>query len=327
MILSLIVAIFIPFKLFLFSYAVLGPLHYLTEINWLREKKYFMLADRKHTIIFIVIAILVSISPSIRYLDLQLAPSIQSILVIISRYNSAFLISSFLFAIGLLFYKKTRTLLILLVVVSLISFISTNYLHSTFIYVSIFLPTLIHVYLFTLMFVLFGSIKSKSKIGISSVIVLAIIPFVIWYLPIEIVQIAKPSSELLNIFVNSSFVNLNIMLAKVFKGLENGRFVLLSEIGLRIQIFIAFAYTYHYLNWLSKTSVIGWGKTLSKQKVIWMLVIYAFSLGLYFYDYKTGLTGLFFLSYLHVLLEFPLNAFTVKGLISEVIGNFKKNSF
>ena len=30
-----------PFELFLFSYAVLGPLHYLTEISWLHERSYF----------------------------------------------------------------------------------------------------------------------------------------------------------------------------------------------------------------------------------------------------------------------------------------------
>src|SRR5258708_33571545 len=31
-----------PFQLFLFSYIVIGPLHYLTEINWLDKQKYFL---------------------------------------------------------------------------------------------------------------------------------------------------------------------------------------------------------------------------------------------------------------------------------------------
>ena len=31
----------LPFELFLFSYAVLGPLHYLTEISWLHDRSYF----------------------------------------------------------------------------------------------------------------------------------------------------------------------------------------------------------------------------------------------------------------------------------------------
>src|SRR5215469_15088588 len=31
-----------PFELFLFSYIILGPLHYLTEINWLDKQHYFL---------------------------------------------------------------------------------------------------------------------------------------------------------------------------------------------------------------------------------------------------------------------------------------------
>src|ERR1043165_8502495 len=41
MIFSCVAAFVLPFELFLFSYAVLGPLHYLTEISWLHDRKYF----------------------------------------------------------------------------------------------------------------------------------------------------------------------------------------------------------------------------------------------------------------------------------------------
>ena len=41
MLVSALVALFLPFELFLFVYAVLGPLHYLTEIGWLHQKNYF----------------------------------------------------------------------------------------------------------------------------------------------------------------------------------------------------------------------------------------------------------------------------------------------
>jgi hypothetical protein len=30
-----------PFELFLLGYAFLGPLHYLTEISWLHDRRYF----------------------------------------------------------------------------------------------------------------------------------------------------------------------------------------------------------------------------------------------------------------------------------------------
>ena len=40
-IISLVIAILFPFELFLVAYAILGPLHYLTEINWIKENNYF----------------------------------------------------------------------------------------------------------------------------------------------------------------------------------------------------------------------------------------------------------------------------------------------
>ena len=323
MMVSLIIAVFIPFKLFLFSYAVLGPLHYLTEINWLREKNFFMLSDRKFAVVFTLVAIMISLSPSINHFEINLYPSVQSFVDFIARYESAFLIGSFLFAIGLLFYTNAKTLIVLLISVSILSFLLTNYSPSRLIYVALFVPTLIHVYVFTLLFILYGSIKSKSRTGVGSVFVLGTVPFVIMYLPVEIVEIAQPSKETLNTFIQSSFATVSGSLAKSFGALEDGQFNLLSEMALRIQIFIAFAYTYHYLNWFSKTSIIGWSKSLSKQKMTWILIIYAFSLGIFYYDYKTGLVALFFLSFLHVLLEFPLNVLSIKGVFSEVLEKIK----
>ena len=42
MLASLLVAFIVPFRLFFLVYAVLGPIHYLTEINWLRDRNYFI---------------------------------------------------------------------------------------------------------------------------------------------------------------------------------------------------------------------------------------------------------------------------------------------
>src|SRR5215468_5165727 len=38
---SAVIARAVPFGLFLVAYAVLGPLHYLTEIGWLHQRSYF----------------------------------------------------------------------------------------------------------------------------------------------------------------------------------------------------------------------------------------------------------------------------------------------
>ena len=53
MIVSAVLAFILPFELFLFSYAVLGPLHYLTEIGWLHKKNYF--AKGKYDFLFLSI--------------------------------------------------------------------------------------------------------------------------------------------------------------------------------------------------------------------------------------------------------------------------------
>ena len=61
--LSLIIAIMLPFRLFLFSYAILGPLHYLTEINWLKDKNYFLSQNSPWVKFFVIIAVLATVYP------------------------------------------------------------------------------------------------------------------------------------------------------------------------------------------------------------------------------------------------------------------------
>src|SRR5690606_38582002 len=61
MIISLILAYILPFELLLVSYAVLGTLHYLTEISWLHQKKYFIpIREEKNKWLFPVIAVILT---------------------------------------------------------------------------------------------------------------------------------------------------------------------------------------------------------------------------------------------------------------------------
>jgi hypothetical protein len=80
---------------------------------------------------------------------------------------------------------------------------------------------------------------------------------------------------------------------------------------------IAFAYTYHYLNWFSKTSVIKWHE-ISRVRTAAIIVLWLISLGVYAYDYQLGMITLYFLSVLHVMLEFPLNHQTFAGIGREL---------
>ncbi len=321
-IISLIIAIKIPFELFLFSYAILGPLHYLTEITWLHKKNFFLLANKKWSIIFILLTILISIYPIIKFIDLEMNQVVENVIKLISKQTKVFLLIGFLFAVSLIFFKKNRTLILAFLSITVISFISSTYFPNIFLFIGVFLPTLIHVYIFTLLFILYGALKTKSKYGIYLSIILLAVPFIIFYIPIDTISY-QPSAKTKDTFISSNMAVIGSIITSMLNKLQNGKFYLLSEIGIRIQIFIAFAYTYHYLNWFSKTSVIGWKKAISKKKAFLILFIWIISTGLYIYDFKTGFIALFFLSFLHVFLEFPLNAITIKEIL--LLTKYKNN--
>jgi uncharacterized membrane protein YidH (DUF202 family) len=44
---SAILAFNYPLEIFIFSFAILGPLHYLTEISWLDKKDYFTKSSKR----------------------------------------------------------------------------------------------------------------------------------------------------------------------------------------------------------------------------------------------------------------------------------------
>ena len=90
-----------------------------------------------------------------------------------------------------------------------------------------------------------------------------------------------------------------------------------SNTGYMVMRFIAFSYTYHYLNWFSKTSIIKWHQ-VEKKYLILTLIIWIVALATYAINYQTGLKLLFFLSFLHVFLEFPLNFKTFIDIGKEI---------
>ncbi len=105
--------------------------------------------------------------------------------------------------------------------------------------------------------------------------------------------------------------------------------VFYSSTGILLMRFIAFAYLYHYLNWFSKTEIIRWHK-VPKSRFIVVIALWVLACGIYVYDYALGLTFLFFLSFCHVLLEFPLNIISITGIGQELVSigkyGFKKQS-
>lgn len=312
-IISLIIAIMLPFKLFIFSYAILGPLHYLTEINWLKDKNYFVASNSKWITVFAVFALLVSLYPIYKMIDYTVTNSFMEGVVKVMKNTHVLLLTGFLFAIGLIFFRTKKQLIILLVASFLLSLTLYHFLPSEVFFIGLFLPTIVHVYVFTLLFMVYGSAKSQSKFGYMAAGALLLVPFVIIFMPVDPMtyMIDKQTAD---IYSHSGMLLVNASITKMFGGLIDGQFNARTPTALKAQIFIAFAYTYHYLNWFSKTSIIGWKNALTKRKSVYIVLMWIAAAGLYTYDFYTGLVALYFLSMLHVFFEFPLNIITIKEL-------------
>jgi len=182
---SLLIAVFLPFKLFLFSYAILGPLHYLTEINWLKEKNYFIKSNSKWIRVFILFTILVSIYPFYKIIDFGINNSLEEVVKFIFGKQKIFLLTGFFFSIGLILFKKLKHLALVLLSSFLMAIMLFYFLPKWLFVLGLFLPTIIHVYLFTLLFMLYGTLKSKSKVGYYAAGLLFLVPFFIAFMTID----------------------------------------------------------------------------------------------------------------------------------------------
>lgn len=311
---SFLFAYWLPFELFLFAYAVLGPLHYLTEINWIRDKNYFI-ASKLWIYLIIIAAILVSLPPLIRVFVPESYANSDVVLLFtntLPAYFNSCLFLAILAAIVFTVFKTKKqqyiALLVGCVLAALFHFVPLYHL-----LVGVFLPTVIHVYLFTIMFMWYGNLKSKSRIGYFNIMLMLAIPFLIIFLTVN------PFDYILGmdtrmIYVDNSLYVLNAKISQAIGMTDGTEFMFEGKLFIKIQIFIAFAYTYHYLNWFSKTSVIGWHKKLTQKRSLTILLLWVGSVALYMYNYKVGFTLLLFLSFVHVFMEFPLNIISIRAV-------------
>lgn len=305
---SLFLSLMLPFELFLFSYAVLGPLHYLTEINWLHQKNYFV-QEKKYILVLIVLAIAITFLVVFKYLKLET--------VFFSYLSNYFmllfgvlLVSSLLFSIGLVLFKESKKIFLTLIFAFIFGLLFLKISPYSFFIVSIFLPTIIHVYFFTLLFMILGALKGRSVYSVITIIVLILIPFFISYNPFLFVY---HTPELVkDIFLETGFKNVIVSVNQILSDISISYFDFNSVVIIKIQTFIAFSYTYHYLNWFSKTSIIGWDRNIPRSYLLFILILWLSSVALYIYSYKVGVMVLYFLSMLHVIVEFPLNIISIR---------------
>lgn len=325
MILALGVAFYVPFELFLFSYAVLGPGHYLTEISWLQKRGFF--SKGKYDYLFLTLAALVLFL--IIYL---ISPKIKIDPDVHKGVTTAIIYVAFAGALAMVLIKSAFYRLIVFLLIAFTALLSKE----MFVLFSVFLPTLLHVYVFTGFFMLYGALKGKSRSGYISIFVFVLCPLLIIFIHPESLPLTEYASrayqkfQLLNIETLKLFDDdFKLMFSDTYEAVvayggtvpdlmkSRTSAIYSSDAGIAIMRFIAFAYTYHYLNWFSKTSVIKWHE-VSKMRLVLIGVLWAVAVGLYVWDYSIGFNVLFLLSFLHVFLEFPLNHITFIGVWNEL---------
>jgi hypothetical protein len=274
-------AYLVPFELLLLSYVVLGPAHYLTEISWLHDRKFF-LPHRGIALVLVAVAL-----------------------------GAAFIENGTLFGVVIwlafvvcaLFAATTTAaegVILVIVATGLTAAMAEGGTH--FVILGTLLPTLIHVSVFTLVFMVLGAARSGSKPQMALV--------AIYLATIALILVVPPSAA-------TVIPKFGALAHDYFGGVAPalGRVLGLSDLTLdaRITGLLAFVYTYHYLNWFIKADVIRWAD-IPRSRLAFVIAFSAASTGLYFYDYLLGFSVLLGLSLLHVILEFPLNSMAVRQL-------------
>ena len=271
----------VPFELLLLSYVVLGPAHYATEISWLHDRKYF-LPQRGVAVGLAILAVIAVLIDNASWFGFVMW--------------GAFVISVLLAA--------TRTAMQVVLVFSTAIALTAAMLANgmSMAVLGILLPTLVHVSLFTLIFMALGAYRSGEKFQWLLV--------ALYLGAIGLVLIAPPTATtLIPSFAKAGhdyFANVAPALGRLLRipGLQ---------LDTRLTSLLAFIYSYHYLNWFIKAEVIRWNAMTAKRFAV-VAIASGASTALYFYDYAFGFTVLLAFSLVHIVLEFPLDVLALRQL-------------
>jgi hypothetical protein len=269
------------------AYAILGPAHYLTEISWLHDRRYF-LPHRGFAALLGIVALAAMFQADLARLGV---------------------IVSFCFvACAILAAHRTRARTLAFLAIAAASFAALTALGVPLGLAWILLPTLVHVSVFTLVFMLVGTLRARSgvQLGLVATYLAAIALLVAW--PPSAATVAPTLARLGATY----FGDIAPALGKVL-GVPDLRF------DARLTGLLSFVYTYHYLNWFIKADVIQW-HAVPRPRLLAVATLSAGATALYFYDYELGFMVLLLLSLLHVLLEFPLNSLSLRQLGAGVVG-------
>jgi hypothetical protein len=283
-------AYLVPFELLLLAYVVLGPAHYFTEISWLHDRSYF-LPHRGIALGLTLLAIAAALIDNASWFGFAMWGALVVCAILAATTSAA------------------EGTLLFMIALALAAIMASS--GQSLAVVGILIPTLIHVSLFTLVFMTLGAIKAKSRVQGALVIVYLVAIVAILLAPptaeIRIASFAKAAQEY--------FGNVGPALSRLFgiRGLQ---------LDTRLTSLLAFVYTYHYLNWFIKADVIRWAD-IPRSRLLMVVAASAASTALYFYDYAFGFTFLLALSLIHILLEFPLDSMALRQLGTAIGGGLR----
>src|SRR5215218_3234937 len=278
---ALAAAYLVPFELLLLAYVVLGPAHYFTEISWLHDRSYF-LPHRGIAIALAGLAIAAALIDNASWFGFAMWGALI-VCAMLAATQSAF-----------------EGMLLFMVAIALSAIMYTS--GSSLAMIGILIPTLVHVSLFTLVFMTLGAVRSGSRMQALLVIVyLVAVAMILLVPPTAEVRIASFAQA-----AKDYFGNVGPALSRLF-GIPG------LKLDTRLTSLLAFVYTYHYLNWFIKADVIRWAD-IPRSRLAAVIAASAASTALYFYDYAFGFTFLLALSLIHILLEFPLNSLALRQL-------------
>jgi hypothetical protein len=290
---STVLAIRWPFETLLLAYAVLGPLHYMTEISWLHDRNYF-LPQRRDVWPLLIGGLLLIVS-------IGTATSVDKSAVRHAIENGA-LFAIFGFGLVLIATRHWgKRVLALAVLAPACYLLATRFSFADSL--AGYIPTVIHVYVFTGLFMMLGWLRRPSRDSASALAAYLLCPLLCWLVPLDWSATASAWAE-------RSFVGTLSAINSLILG-DAGIPVVRSQIvehptSILVTRVLALAYLYHYLNWFSKVEVIGWAR-ISSNRAGLIVSLWIGAVALYFHNYLIGFAVLLILSFMHVVLEFPLN--------------------
>jgi hypothetical protein len=280
MLAALALTYLVPVELLLLAYVVLGPAHYATEISWLHDRKYF-LPQRGIALGLAAIAVVAAAIDNATWFGVVMWGAFVACALMVAT-------------------TALQAMVLFIGAIALTAFMLAH--GASLSVLGVLLPTLIHVSLFTLVFMAVGAYRSGQKVQWALI--------AIYLAAVALILVMPPSAATLVPSFAKAAHDYFASVAPALGGLFG-----IPELSLdnRLVSLLAFVYTYHYLNWFIKAEVIRWAD-VSRGRLAIVAAASAASTALYFYDYAYGFSVLLALSLAHIVLEFPLNSIALRQL-------------